>query len=116
MKRYFKKLAGLIMVLPVILILCSTPARCEHERLWVSGKVKGNLQGKVITVRLVPAKSSNYEIETSLNKYGWYAFSDAGQGKPGNFKLIVYRGDREVAKVSLKGVGVGGRAPDITLR
>ena len=119
MERYFKKFAHPIILLPAILILFSATAWCEQasrERLWVSGKVKGNMQGKVITLRLVSVQNSNYQIETSLNKYGWYAFSDAGQGKPGNFKLIVYRGQREVTKVSLKGVAVGGRAPDITLR
>lgn len=87
-----------------------------HENFWISGRVAGNIHSRVITLEVVSIRgNSSYETVTSANKYGWYAFSDEGQGPPSNFKLVVYKGKRVVKEVSLSNVKRGGRVPDIRI-
>ncbi len=96
--------------------------RAVGENWWIYGRIKGN--GNVVTVKAkhLTDPSRDYEFDTSTNKRGQYAFSDVGQGDPGEYKLIIYSGDREVKQVSLRGIrGVRGahrglRIPDISVR
>ncbi len=135
MKKYFVKL---LLILMALILLPTADAFCgkkKHpakrswsspesriistavgEKWWVHGKIRGNHD--VITVVLEHrTDSQQYQRqETSVNKFGQYAFSDMGQGRPSAYKLIIYRGDRIVKQVSLKGIRKGGRVPDIKLR
>ncbi len=79
------------------------------------GRIKGN--SNVITVKLenLTNPESGYQMETSTNKFGYYAFSNNGQGHPSNYKLVIYRGNTIVKQISLKGIRSGGRVPDIKL-
>jgi len=90
-----------------------TIARAVGERWWVHGKIRGN--GNVVTVILESLNGSGYQLDTSTNKYGEYAFSNVGQGNPSDYKLLIYSGDRVVKQVSLKGIRKGRRVPDIKL-
>jgi len=83
------------------------------ERWWVFGRIKGN--HSVVTVVLESLWDSQPLLDTSTNKFGYYAFSDVGQGNPSDYKLVIYSGDTEVKRVSLKGIRKGRRIPDIKL-
>ncbi len=101
-----------------LLIICGmvSAESKARENFWISGRVAGNIHSQVITLELVSISgSTSYETVTSVNKYGWYAFSDEGQGDPSNFKLVVYKGKRVVKEVSLSNVKRGGRVPDIRI-
>lgn len=133
MKKFFVKLIIVLMVLmllPVGDALCGKKkkhsssnawrspesrmiSKAVGERWWVFGRIKGN--HNVITVVLEPLRSSDPLLDTSTNKFGYYAFSDVGQGNPSNYKLVIYSGDTEVKRVSLKGIRKGKRVPDIKL-
>lgn len=90
-------------------------SKAVGERKWLLGKIKGN--GNVITVKLehLTNPSDHYQLETSTNKFGHYAFSDVGQGNPSEYKLVIYSGDTMVKQVSLKGIRRGGTVPDIAV-
>lgn len=97
-------------------------SRAVGERWWIFGRVRGN--GNVVTIKAkhLTDPSRDYEFDTSTNKRGQYAFSDVGQGDPGEYKLIIYSGDREIKQVSLRGLktvrGIrnGLRIPDISIK
>ncbi|QTA84853.1 hypothetical protein [Desulfonema magnum] len=134
MKKYFVKL---VLILMILLLVPATSAlsgkkkrsgsqswrspesimisKAVGEKRWLLGRIKGNSQ--VITVKLEPLTNpeTGYQMETSTNKFGYYAFSNKGQGRPSNYKLVIYRGNTIVKQVSLKGIRSGGRVPDIKL-
>ena len=66
-----------LLVLIGVFLLSSTVVWSQRtvESFWLHGRIKGNLAGRVITIQLVPLDPAAYETETSVNKYGWYAFS-----------------------------------------
>lgn len=115
MKNRFGKWLGAVVLFH---LLIASIAVCQDkspkEKPWIMGKIKGNTRGQVITIILVNL-STNQRMETSLNKYGWYAFSDMGQGRPADHKLIIYAGETEVKQVGLSGVRAGGKVPEINL-
>ncbi|GEM_PF-2484089 len=88
-----------------------------NEKKWILGKIIGG-GGNVVTVQLEHRTSptTHYRQDLSTNKFGFYAFSDMGQGSPSEYKLIIFSGYNEVKQVSLKGIRAGGRVPDITLK
>ncbi|OQX24335.1 MAG: hypothetical protein BWK80_21315 [Desulfobacteraceae bacterium IS3] len=88
-----------------------------NEKKWLLGKIIGG-GGNVVTVQLEHRTSptTHYRQDLSTNKFGFYAFSDMGQGSPSEYKLIILSGHNEVKQVSLKGIRAGGRVPDITIK
>jgi len=102
----------------IVLVFLSTSGFCQKgftEKPWISGQVKGNVKGQVITLELVDL-NGNFRAETSLNRYGWYAFSTMERGNPSNYKLIVYAGNSRVKEMNLGGVKKGGRVPVIVIK
>ncbi len=113
MKRYF---AGLAIFLAIIIFLPSTGL---SGKWWILGTVKGKKsRDKVITLRLVRLERDGvtFITETSVNKYGQYAFSDPGEGLPPSaYKLILFVGYDKVMDIGLDGVRPGGRVPPVTI-
>ncbi len=93
-------------------------SRAVGERWWVFGRINGNGDVVTIVAQHITDPSRRYHLDTSTNKRGQYAFSDVGQGDPGEYKLIIYLGqsETEVKQVSLRGIRKGGRVPDISIR
>ncbi len=90
-------------------------SKLVKERWWVYGKIKGNHHVITISLEHLTDPGFIYPQDTSTNKFGYYAFSDKGQGRPSEYKLVIYSGDTIVKQVSLKGVRKGRRVPDISL-
>ncbi len=113
------KKCSLKFVFIIVFVLVSAANAADRhsfsERMWLSGKIKGGIRGKVVTVVLVNLKSGTVHTETATNKYGWYAFSDMGQGSPSKYKLVIYQEHEKVKQLELKGVSKGGWAPVITI-
>ncbi|MDM8522219.1 hypothetical protein QUF80_02510 [Desulfococcaceae bacterium HSG8] len=111
MKSCFVKMFFVLMVFTFL------PANALSEKRWIWGRIKGNTSGEVVTLVLehISSPKNAYRLDTSTNKFGQYAFSDEGQGSPSNYKLIISIGNTIVKQVSLKGIRVGGRVPDIVL-
>ncbi len=111
MKDYLLKLTFILMILTLL------PTNALSEKRWVWGRIKGNPMGEVVTMVVMDVNDPGhgYQAETSTNKFGDYAFSDAGQGSPSNYKLIIYVGDQMVKQLSLRGIRIGGRIPTIRL-
>ena len=96
-----------------IILMFSVNAFAGKEKVWILGKVIGNAQNQVVTVKLMGKHDEHEYANTSTNKFGWFAFSNFDLGNPSNYRLVLYVGEQRVKDVGLQGVASGGRVPDI---
>jgi hypothetical protein len=118
MKKY---VVGLVSVLVALILLPAAGMSAEKSgKWWIMGTVTGRGIGNaVISVRLVrlDLPDDNYVVETSVNKYGQYAFSNPGHGlPPWDYRLVFYVGQQRVTEAGLDGIRPGGRVPPVSLR